>query len=59
MKAAERGTLTAEVVGTPREETGPVKFGSEHAVRPDKGKGRLTAREVRAKAAHYQDNSDR
>jgi len=47
------------VVCTPRQETGPVKFGIEHDVRPGKGKRKLTAEEVRAKAAHYQDNSDR
>jgi hypothetical protein len=47
------------VVCTPQQETGPVKFAVEHDIRPDKGKGKLTAGEVRAKAAHYEDNSDK
>ncbi|MDT8902413.1 hypothetical protein [Anaeroselena agilis] len=45
------------MVCTPRQETGPVKFGIEHDVRP--GKDKLTSGEVRAKAAHYQDNADK
>jgi hypothetical protein len=47
------------VVLTPRQQTGPVKFASEHGIPADKGKGRLTAKEVRAKAAHYEDNADK
>jgi len=53
------GKLTAEVIATPRREKGPVKFGIEHDVRPDKENGKLSPREARVKAAHYQDNSDR
>lgn len=48
-----------EVVCTPRQEKGPGKFGIEHDIRPGKGKGKLSAEEVRAEAAHYQDNADK
>ncbi|MDR7867104.1 MAG: hypothetical protein RIN56_09790 [Sporomusaceae bacterium] len=45
------------MVCTPRQQKGPVKFGVEHGIRP--GKGKLSAEEVRAEAAHYQDNTDK
>lgn len=43
----------------PRQETGPVKFGIEHDIRPDKGKKELTADELRKKAEHYHDKADK
>lgn len=43
----------------PKQQKGPVKFGIEHEIRPDKGKAGLTADELRNKAEHYQDNSDK
>lgn len=48
-----------EAVCTPRQEKGPAKFGREHGIRAPKGQGQLTAEEVRAEAAHYQDNTDK
>ena len=46
-----------EVVCTSRQQKGAVKFGLEHDIRP--GKGKLSAEQVRAEAAHYQDNADK
>jgi hypothetical protein len=43
----------------PKQQTGPAKFGSEHDIRPDKVKKELSADELRKKAEHYQDNSDK
>lgn len=42
----------------PRQETGPVKFGVEHDIRPDKKGEKLSAEKLRQKAEHYTDKTD-